>query len=156
MLPDLQKPTVSTQQFEAHIEYLKGELARATSQLNASRTELAASKEALAEAQTEVEQLRTELTLAKAELAARPALPHRDSDRSVAAPSAPSAPSVASSYRYALKTLRMHQTSLCTWQLSNALACTTGSFDIRLFLWLQCYECCGGQQHCEQHGERDA
>ena len=125
-LPDPQKPTVSTQQFEAHIEYLKGELARATSQLNASRTELAASKEALAEAQTEVEQLRTELTLAKAELAARPALPNRDSDRSVAAPSAPS---VASSYRCALKMSWIYQTPFYTRQLSNAPACATGSIE---------------------------
>lgn len=86
----VQKP--STRQFEEHIEYLKGELARATSQLHAARSEVAASREALAAAQVEASQLRGELSAARAELAARAAAEPRASGL-------PSAPSAASSHR---------------------------------------------------------
>lgn len=93
----LQKPTVSTQQFVDHIEYLKGELARAISQLNAARSELIASGESSTAAQAEINHLKGELVAVKTELANR-SLPQntRDSSRTVVAPSAQS---LASSMR---------------------------------------------------------
>ena len=92
----MQKPVVSIRQFEDHIEYLKGELARATSQLNAARSDLVASSESLAAAQSEIIQLKGDLVAAKAELADRSNLPSRDTDRSLLAPSMQS---MASSFR---------------------------------------------------------
>ena len=88
----MQKPTVTTKQFEDHIEYLKGELARATSQLNATRSELATTEEALAAAHSDIGQLREELQAVQAELQGRAVAPK-------GALPEPSMPSVASSFR---------------------------------------------------------
>lgn len=95
----VQKPTVSKRQFEDHIEYLKGELARATSQLNAARSELVASSESLAAAQSEINHLKSELVAAKTELANK-SLPQLRDSRSMVPPTAQS---VASSLRYGHK-----------------------------------------------------
>lgn len=92
----MQKPTVSTQQFEDHIEYLKGELARATSQLNAARSELVVSGESMAAAQAEINQLKSELAVAKTELANKSLPQMREPYRTLAAPTAQS---IASSLR---------------------------------------------------------
>ena len=91
---DAQKPTVTTKQFEDHIEYLKGELARATSQLNATRSGLATSEEALTAARSEIRQLQEELRAARAELQGKGAAPR-------GALPEPSLQSLASSFRWA-------------------------------------------------------
>lgn len=102
----LQKPTVSQQQFEDHIEYLKGELARATSQLNSARSELVASSDSLAAAHAEADQLKSELVAAKTELANK-SLPQLRDPR-ILAPAA--AQSIASSLRHAPShCFRLHQ-----------------------------------------------
>ena len=98
---NVQKPTVTTKQFEDHIEYLKGELARATSQLNATRSDLQTSEETLAAAQSEIGQLREELQAARAELQGRNAGPKGPLPE-------PSMPSVASSFRCANHGRHLH------------------------------------------------
>lgn len=145
---------MSAHQFEEHIEYLKGELARAISQLNATRTELEEAKEAIADANREIEaanaengRLQGKLRAARTELARQP-IQHREPERSAAAPSAPS---VASSFRSPVpsssgQTLQSESNTAILQLLSSQ----------QTLALLQHDERCGGEQPRQQHRRRDA
>lgn len=67
----VQRAAITAQQYEDHIEYLKGELARAISQLNSSRAEVEESKESLRQAHSKIATLNSKLTSLESELASK-------------------------------------------------------------------------------------
>lgn len=68
----LQRVSITAQQYEEHIDYLKGELTRAISQLNGSRAEIEEYKDILRKIEAKNATLESELAAFFQEVAKRP------------------------------------------------------------------------------------